>query len=161
MPITIDGTGTISGISAGGLPDSSITNADLATDAVSTSKILNGAVTTAKLGSAEQSGLCKAWVNFNGTSTVAIRASYNVSSITDNATGDYTVNFTTALVDANYVTTGSCQRESGAPEGILTIYSVNSSGALVSPTTIAARINTSKRDGGPIDSAFVNVAIFR
>jgi hypothetical protein len=47
-------------------------------------------------------GLAKAWVNFNGTGTVAIRASLNVSSITDNATGDYTVNFTTALADANY-----------------------------------------------------------
>ena len=45
---------------------------------------------------------CRAWVNFNGTNTVAIRASGNVSSITDNGTGDYTVNFTTALVDANY-----------------------------------------------------------
>ena len=102
MPITINGTGSISGIVAGGLPDGSINNADLATDAVSTSKILNGAVTTAKLGSAEASGLCKAWVNFNGTGTVAIRASYNVSSITDNGTGDYTVNFTTAMVDANF-----------------------------------------------------------
>ena len=47
-------------------------------------------------------GTAKAWVNFNGTGTVAIRASYNVSSITDNGTGDYTVNFTTALADANY-----------------------------------------------------------
>ena len=46
---------------------------------------------------------CRAWVNFNGTGTVAIRASGNVSSITDNNTGDYTVNFTTAMVDANYV----------------------------------------------------------
>ncbi len=45
---------------------------------------------------------CRAWVNFNGTGTVAIRASFNVSSITDNGTGDYTVNFTTALADANY-----------------------------------------------------------
>lgn len=44
----------------------------------------------------------KAWVNFNGTGTVAIRASGNVSSITDNGTGDYTVNFATAMVDANY-----------------------------------------------------------
>lgn len=44
----------------------------------------------------------KAWVNFNGTGTVAIRAQYNVSSITDNGTGDYTVNFTNALADANY-----------------------------------------------------------
>lgn len=45
---------------------------------------------------------CRAWVNFNGTGTVAIRASGNVASITDNGTGDYTVNFTTALPDANY-----------------------------------------------------------
>jgi hypothetical protein len=47
-------------------------------------------------------GSAKAWVNFNGTGTVAIRQSYNVSSITDNGTGDYTVNFTTAMIDANY-----------------------------------------------------------
>jgi lysine/ornithine N-monooxygenase len=47
---------------------------------------------------------CKAWVNFNGTGTVAIRASGNVSSITDNGTGDYTINFTTAMSDANYST---------------------------------------------------------
>ena len=45
---------------------------------------------------------CRAWVNFNGTGTVAIRASGNVSSITDNGVGDYTVNFTTAMPDANY-----------------------------------------------------------
>ena len=45
---------------------------------------------------------CRAWVNFNGTGTVAIRASGNVSSITDNGTGAYTVNFTTAMSDANY-----------------------------------------------------------
>lgn len=45
---------------------------------------------------------CRAWVNFNGTGTVAIRASFNVSSITDNGTGDYTVNFSTAMADANY-----------------------------------------------------------
>jgi hypothetical protein len=49
----------------------------------------------------------KAWVNFNGSGTVAIRAAGNVSSITDNGTGDYTVNFTTALTDANYVWVGS------------------------------------------------------
>ena len=44
----------------------------------------------------------RAWVNFNGTGTVAIRAAGNVSSITDNGTGDYTVNFTNAMPDANY-----------------------------------------------------------
>ena len=45
---------------------------------------------------------CRAWVNFNGVGTVAIRASGNVSSITDNAAGDYTVNFANAMPDANY-----------------------------------------------------------
>jgi hypothetical protein len=48
--------------------------------------------------------MCRAWVNFNGTGTVAIRASGNVSSITDNGTGVYTVNFTTSMPDANYAT---------------------------------------------------------
>ena len=46
--------------------------------------------------------MAKAWVNFNGTGTVAIRDSYNVSSITDNGTGDYTVNFTTAMANVNF-----------------------------------------------------------
>lgn len=54
-------------------------------------------------GNGTQTGtLCRAWVNFNGTGTVAIRASFNVSSITDNGTGSYSVNFTTAMPDANY-----------------------------------------------------------
>jgi hypothetical protein len=51
---------------------------------------------------------CRAWVNFNGTGTVAIRASHNVSSIVDNGTGDYTVNFTTAIQDANYAAPSTC-----------------------------------------------------
>ena len=53
---------------------------------------------------------CKAWVNFNGTGAVAIRGSYNVSSITDNGAGDYTVNFTTAMPDANYAPAIATQR---------------------------------------------------
>ena len=56
---------------------------------------------------------CRAWVNFNGTGTVAIRASGNVSSITDNGTGDYTVNFTTAMPDANYSITQMAGGDSG------------------------------------------------
>jgi len=51
---------------------------------------------------------CRAWVNFNGTGTVAIRASGNVTSITDNGTADYTVNFTTAMSDTNYSVSGNC-----------------------------------------------------
>jgi hypothetical protein len=54
---------------------------------------------------------CRAWVNFNGTGTPAIRASGNVSSITDNGTGDYAVNFTIAMPDANYGAVASSQRD--------------------------------------------------
>lgn len=57
---------------------------------------------------------CRAWVNFNGTGTVAIRASGNVTSITDNGTGDYTVNFTTAITDANYAPVATLKPSSGA-----------------------------------------------
>jgi hypothetical protein len=55
---------------------------------------------------------CRAWVNFNGTGTVAIRASFNVSSITDNGTGNYTVNFTNAMPDINYSISGAAKVDS-------------------------------------------------
>ncbi len=96
MPMTLSGDGTITGLAAGGLPDSSIVTADIA----------NAAITAAKLDGAQSGSApiygARAWVNFNGTGTVAIRASGNVSSITDGGTGAYTVNFTTAMPDANY-----------------------------------------------------------
>ena len=59
---------------------------------------------------------CRAWVNFNGTGTVAIRASGNVSSITDNGTGSYTVNFTTSMPDVNYSAIGTVS-DLSAPGG--------------------------------------------
>lgn len=63
---------------------------------------------------------CRAWVNFNGTGTVAIRASGNVSSITDNGTGTYTVNFTTAMPDVNYSVVGAAGGGAGAGDsGVL------------------------------------------
>jgi flagellar hook-associated protein FlgK len=60
-------------------------------------------------GSAAVAYGCRAWVNFNGTGTVAIRGSGNVTSITDNNTGDYTVNFTTAMPDVNYMFVAGAQ----------------------------------------------------
>jgi hypothetical protein len=143
MPITINGSGTVTGISAGGLPDDCITTADIAANAV----------TTAKLGSNEASGLCKAWVNFNGTGTVAIRASYNVSSITDNGTGNYTVNFATAMVDANY-----CAVAAALNSG------VNYSFSSCAPTSASvAQVATfsNAAPGTPADNNIVQVAIFR
>ena len=61
---------------------------------------------------------CRAWVNFNGTGTVAIREDGNVSSITDNGTGDYTVNFTTAMPDANYCIEVATGRDNNTNEAI-------------------------------------------
>jgi hypothetical protein len=60
----------------------------------------NGSVSTSSANVIQGSG--RAWVSFNGTGTVSIRSSFNVSSITDNGTGDYTINFTTAFSDTNY-----------------------------------------------------------
>jgi hypothetical protein len=57
---------------------------------------------------------CRAWVNFNGTGTVAIRASGNVTSITDNGAGNFTINFTTALPDTNYIAVASSGNFSGS-----------------------------------------------
>ena len=144
MPIILNGTGTISGLTAGGLPSSSVTTANIA----------DNAVTYAKIGTTEQGQLCKAWVNFNGTGTVAIRASYNVSSITDNGTGDFTVNFTTALADANYsvVSAGSQQAND--------CISISSNAA---PTTSAVRIQGYSRTDSftAQDGTYNNIAIFR
>jgi hypothetical protein len=103
---------------------------------------------------------CRAWVNFNGTGTVAIRASGNVSSITDNATGDYTVNFTTAMPDANYSVVASSSRSGD----IFTtnIATNNATGGDVAPTTGAIRVVSNGGPGrGPFDSAYFTVAVFR
>ncbi len=101
-------------------------------------------------------GSAKAWVNFNGTGTVAIRASYNVSSITDNGTGDYTVNFTNALADANYSYTGSCNIGTANYNILL------SPNRTTAPTSSAFRfVTASSQDGTFYDCGYVNVAVFR
>lgn len=94
---------------------------------------------------------CRAWVNFNGTGTVAIRASGNVSSITDNGTGDYTLNFTTAMPDANYSITGISNYNSGS--------SMSCNSAVFSTTQ--AKVNTYYGVLVAEDSSLVCVQIFR
>jgi len=98
---------------------------------------------------------CRAWVNFDGTGTVAIRSSFNVSSITDNGTGDYTVNFTTAMVDANYQTSVTPQA-TATNTGLMGCMRHSST-----PTSSAVRVSVHAIDAGFRDSSYVNVAIFR
>jgi hypothetical protein len=112
---------------------------------------------------APSAGLCKAWVNFNGTGTVAIRASYNVSSITDNGVGDYTVNFATALTDANYVpllTTSTLS--AGSTVRLASVKGAATTGAS-NKTTSACTIQTGSSGTSATldDMAEINVAIFR
>ena len=78
-----------------------LTNKTLTTPTITNNLTFGTALAETPSGSAPLA-FCRAWVNFNGTGTVAIRAAFNVSSITDNGTGDYTVNFTNAMPDANY-----------------------------------------------------------
>ena len=98
---------------------------------------------------------CKAWVNFDGTGTVAIRDGYNVSSITDNAIGDYTVNFTTAMPDANYATVVSSGRNGTGTGGYLTLPSDASA-----QTASSVQIYTIMVSGGTADTPIVFATIF-
>lgn len=98
---------------------------------------------------------CRAWVNFNGTGTVAIRGSGNVSSITDNGTGDYSINFTTAMPDANYSASIDGRMSSGFP--------VNGMVSSTIPTAYVVRVYTYRGDNSPglADTDYVLVNIFR
>jgi len=103
-------------------------------------------------------GSAKAWVNFDGTGTVAIRASYNVSSITDNGTGNYTVNFTNALADANYGT--SISNPTGGGGQISNINGTLAGGATLKSTT-QLRFGSYSSSFASVDTAELSVAIFR
>jgi hypothetical protein len=146
MPITIDGNGIITGA------------ATLATT------VANPTFTTPNINSAQFATVsgtapiypCRAWVNFNGTGTVAIRASGNVTSITDNGTGDYTVNFTTAMPDANYAFSALCGYNTGVSESAFV--TINTT---VVPTTSAYRFKTRDTAGNIFDSTYVLSSVFR
>jgi hypothetical protein len=96
---------------------------------------------------------CRAWVNFNGTGTVAIRASGNVSSITDNGTGAYTINFTNAMPDANYSVGQATGDGTGAGKFIF--------GFTATPTTTTYKILTTTFPGADADISYISVAFFR
>jgi hypothetical protein len=114
MTITISGSGTIGG------PTTFTDNVTLGTSLLATPS------------GATPSYLCRAWVNFNGTGTVAIRASGNVTSITDNGTGSYTINFTTAMPDANYSASGSNNFDNAGSVNLVT--------SLFTATTTSLRV---------------------
>jgi len=104
-------------------------------------------------------GIAKAWVNFNGTGTVAIRDSFNVSSITDNGTGRYTVNFTTAMPNVNYGASVTVSSMPGVSDANM-VSTDCTNNTRTSPTTTAFTVTTFNAQFNAIDIEFVRVAIF-
>ena len=163
MPISITGTGTITGLSAGGLPDDCITTAEIAGSAVTPAK-LSGA----QSGSAPIYGV-RAWVNFDGTrnegdtgastdgANVKIRGSGNVASVLKNGAGDYTISFTTAMANINYAVFGNCENTTAF--NILKTFQ-NAAGTIVAPTTGAVRIVTGNSSTNQ-DPSYVSVGIIQ
>jgi hypothetical protein len=125
----------------------------LLTDTIKSS--ISGPVTFRNTSGTEVGTLCRAWVNFNGTGTVAIRASFNVSSITDNGTGDYTVNFTTALSDTNYgvVSSGGNATNNGN-RSILTASYLAATTSVRITSVVSSNITSN-------DTDVIAVAVFR
>lgn len=164
------GSGTVTSIATnGGLTGGTITTSG-------TISISDGGVTPAKLstgapswdssgvfsfnsgyGSVAKAYGCRAWVNFNGTGTVAIRGSGNVTSITDNGTGDYTVNFTTAMPDANYSPVTTIKPTSGASSTNGKVANIRYDTNLA---TGSCRVWCNST-GGAEDMDVVSVAVFR
>ena len=100
---------------------------------------------------------CRAWVNFSGVNTAVIRGAGNVSSITDNAVGDYTINFTHAMPDGNYAITGTCNNIPNHPVVGVSLMSHAASFVRVLTGTSGGSAST----GFQADTDFVFVAIFR
>ena len=147
---------TLAGVGAFGTWGINVTgNAATATTAAACS----GNAATATKFSATVGGApvyaARAWVNFNGAGVVSIRSSGNVSSITDNGTGDYTINFSTAMPDSNYSLVGNAQPDVQADCSVMYKEGIN-------PFTAAdARISTHRTNAGQIDPSYVTVSVFR
>ena len=122
------------------------------TDIQSNGTGFNDVVSFKNASGTENGTLCRAWVNFDGTGTVAIRADFNVSSITDNGTGDYTLNFTNVMPDANYCLVGTAGNGNTNNRFVSQVRSV-AVGSL--------RIGTIDGANSVIDPGFVFIAIFR
>ena len=148
------GLGNTAGAAVGTTDTQTLTNKDI----VATQ--LTGDIAAARITNAlNASGsapifAARAWVNFNGTGTVAIRASGNVSSITDNGVGSYTLNFTTALDDTNYSFVGTARATA-------TVYMFVCPVLAAPKATTSLRVSVNTQGFAAGDSSEVNVAVFR
>jgi hypothetical protein len=105
--------------------------------------------------------MARAWVNFNGTGTVAIRASGNVSSITDNGVGDYTVNFTAAMPDANYAPIFGAPTATDNTKGAVCVHGGYNSAVTLKTTTQLRISSGATTTTSAVDFPETYAAIFR
>ena len=104
---------------------------------------------------------CRAWVNFNGTGTVAIRASGNVSSITDNGTGEYTINFTTAMPDANYSWSFGANNTANDASNSSTVAMTTTANQALSSLRIVTKTIVGGGAQSSADVSLINILILR
>lgn len=114
----------------------------------------DGSTTTQPSIPALDKRMAKAWVNFIGQGTVAINSAYNVSSITDNGTGDYTLNFTVNMANVNYSMAGM------AGANNTSLRSVGQAFSVTAPTVSAVRLQVAIVDASLADAQRVHAVIF-
>jgi len=145
------------------IPTATITTATITTATITTATITTATVTTLNTPTGVlaaqngMTGIAKAWCNFDSSSgSTVIRASFNVSSVTFNATGDYTVNFATALTDANYASFACASPEYGVTPGAMIQMDCGASGlSQQNPTTSGFRFAVIRPSGTAHNSTYV------
>ena len=161
-----------SGVDASKLTTGTLPADRIGSSAITTARINDAAVTAAKLDGAQTGSApiygCRAWVNFDGSrneadtgastngANVKVRASGNVTSVLKNATGDYTITFTTAMPDANYAITASCSPLND-PTACRAVMAKSEATYFAGSVTV----KTAQEAVGAADQKNVNVAIFR
>lgn len=175
MPITISGSTGIAGVDGSASTPAvqgTDTNTGLWFPAADTIAWATGGTERARIdssgnlqfnsgyGSVATAYGCRAWVYFNGTGTVAINASGNVTSITDNGTGTYTVNFTNAMPDANYCVCGTASNNDNTRNESVVV-SYGSTGTYATTAVTIWTVENTSSSTLDVDSPRISVAIFR
>lgn len=158
------GVDNVAGSGVGTTDTQTLTNKTLTSPTINTATLVTPTIDSASVPTVSGTAplyMARAWVNFNGVPTLAIRASGNVTSVTRNGTGDYTVNFTTAMPDANYVTvcTGVVVNDQGSTYGFGTRVLTSAGASATLKSTTQYRVLC--RQSSDFDLAEANVAIFR